>query len=300
MGTSAKAEHDGAFVWDSGINAFASTGPEQFLIRADGGVGIGTNRPRNQLDVRRTSTGAALNANHVAVIENEATNNGHVLALKSNTGTPGSDENFITFKSAVANLGAIEGNGSGGVVYKTTGADFAELLPRLDPSEAIAPGAVVGVFGGLITQQTAGADRLMVVTDRPAVLGNAAEGAEATSNAVAFIGRVPVRVRGPVQVGDWIVASGRGDGIGRAVAPEAWDPARDGPIVGEAWASRAGGTGRVMTAIGLHLRRPLVERLEAQQFTIEDQNRALAEQQKQIDALRGELRSLRDLVRRAD
>jgi hypothetical protein len=46
-GFRAKANHDGAFVWaDSSINAdFASTGNDQFLIRAAGGVGIGTTSP---------------------------------------------------------------------------------------------------------------------------------------------------------------------------------------------------------------------------------------------------------------
>ena len=36
----------GTFVWGDSINAdFTSTGPNQFLIRATGGVGLGTNNP---------------------------------------------------------------------------------------------------------------------------------------------------------------------------------------------------------------------------------------------------------------
>ncbi len=43
-GTRAKANHTGAFVWaDSTFADFASTADDQFLIRAGGGVGIGTN-----------------------------------------------------------------------------------------------------------------------------------------------------------------------------------------------------------------------------------------------------------------
>ena len=109
---------------------------------------------------------------------------------------------------------------------------------------------------------------------------------------MAFIGQVPVRVEGPVQVSDWIVASGRGDGTGRAVAPGAWDPARDGPIVGQAWEAQSGGVGRVNTAVGLDTTRPLVDRISRQQ-------RALARQQTQIDALRQEVQALRDLIRHA-
>lgn len=42
----AEAGHNGSFVWaDNAGSAFASTGENQFLIRASGGVGIGTNDP---------------------------------------------------------------------------------------------------------------------------------------------------------------------------------------------------------------------------------------------------------------
>ena len=41
-GRAAHALHDGTFVWsDSSTDAFASTGDDQFLVRADGGVGFG-------------------------------------------------------------------------------------------------------------------------------------------------------------------------------------------------------------------------------------------------------------------
>jgi hypothetical protein len=57
-GRRAKANHDGAFVWADETNAdFASTESDQFLIRASGGVGIGTNSPQGALDVSST-TGA--------------------------------------------------------------------------------------------------------------------------------------------------------------------------------------------------------------------------------------------------
>jgi trimeric autotransporter adhesin len=51
-GQQAKAMHAGAFVWaDDNGGSFASTGANQFLIRASGGVGIGTNAPQAKLDV---------------------------------------------------------------------------------------------------------------------------------------------------------------------------------------------------------------------------------------------------------
>ncbi|MCH7574484.1 MAG: tail fiber domain-containing protein [Candidatus Marinimicrobia bacterium] len=51
-GFRAKANHVGSFVWaDSTDTDFASTGEDQFLIRASGGVGIGTASPSNALSV---------------------------------------------------------------------------------------------------------------------------------------------------------------------------------------------------------------------------------------------------------
>ncbi len=56
-GRRAKAYHQGAFVWADSQNAdFASTLSDQFLIRAQGGVGIGKNNPATALDVNGTVT----------------------------------------------------------------------------------------------------------------------------------------------------------------------------------------------------------------------------------------------------
>ncbi len=55
-GRRAKANHTGAFVWADGTNAdFASTDTNQFLIRASGGVGIGTTAPLATTHVRGSS-----------------------------------------------------------------------------------------------------------------------------------------------------------------------------------------------------------------------------------------------------
>jgi hypothetical protein len=55
---SADADGDeGTFVWADSTNAnFTSTGPDQFLIRANGGVGIGTDAPVTALEVVGTVT----------------------------------------------------------------------------------------------------------------------------------------------------------------------------------------------------------------------------------------------------
>ena len=56
-GNRAKANHRGAFVWaDSTAADFGSTANNQFLIRAAGGVGIGTAQPASALQVAGTVT----------------------------------------------------------------------------------------------------------------------------------------------------------------------------------------------------------------------------------------------------
>jgi len=55
-GRRAKADQEGAFVWADSQNAdFRSTDTNQFLIRARGGVGIGTNNPADTLHVNGTA-----------------------------------------------------------------------------------------------------------------------------------------------------------------------------------------------------------------------------------------------------
>jgi hypothetical protein len=56
-GRLAQAYHTGTFVWaDSTDATFITTAPNQFLIRASGGVGIGTGNPRCQLHVASSSS----------------------------------------------------------------------------------------------------------------------------------------------------------------------------------------------------------------------------------------------------
>lgn len=51
-GRRAKADHDGTFVWaDHTDDDFQSTSADQFLIRASGGVGIGTAEPATVFEV---------------------------------------------------------------------------------------------------------------------------------------------------------------------------------------------------------------------------------------------------------
>ena len=58
-GHRAQANHDGAFVWADSTNMdFVSTANDQFLIRANGGIGINTNQPRATIEIAKSSSGS--------------------------------------------------------------------------------------------------------------------------------------------------------------------------------------------------------------------------------------------------
>ena len=293
MGRRAKAEHDGTFVWGDNTDAdFSSTAPEQFLVRAGGGVGMGTNTPQTQLDVRREVSASAGIGNHVAFLENPATSSGDVLALKSNASDPGSGVNFISFKDADGSVGAIEGANDGGVTLTSGNADFAEELPVEKGAEAPRPAEIVGMEGGKVSQKTDGADQVMIASRAPALTGNATpanKADDARRVTVAFIGQVPAKVQGPAQPGDLIVPSGKEDGTARAVSPENYRQAEHGPIAGQAWARKTSeDVGEVTVAVGLGRSGAVAEQLEEQRKTNQKQRARIENLEKRLAALEAE------------
>lgn len=213
----------GTFAWaDSQTGNFVSTGINQFLIRAAGGVGIGTNAPQNQLHVVESIDAVGFAENHVVQFENPSTGaSPDVLALKVGTTNPGAGVNFISFlHGGATSLGSIEGNGSGGVSFMGPGNDFAEYLPKLDLAESIHPGDVLGLHAGRLSRQTEGADLILVASSSPIIAGND-PGQERRGDYVlaALLGQVQLAVRGPVAAGDLLLPSGQGDGVARAVSP---------------------------------------------------------------------------------
>jgi hypothetical protein len=87
----------------------------------------------------------------------------------------------------------------------------------------------------------------------PEVLGNRPEETDESRYApAAFLGQVPVRVEGAVCSGDYIVPSGHGDGIGRAVPPAELTLAQYGAVVGRAVRGCSeNGVKTVTTLVGL-------------------------------------------------
>jgi len=141
-----------------------------------------------------------------------------------------------------------------GVTYQSGSGDYAEWLPKRNPAEKFYPGDLVGVTNGYITKSTSGADRVMVISSKPIVLGNMPpEGEEYKYEKIAFMGQVPVKVIGKVEPGDYILPTLIGNGFGKAVAPEEMSITDYKRIVGVAWSVAEGDNiGVVNVAVGLN------------------------------------------------
>ena len=123
-----------------------------------------------------------------------------------------------------------------GVCYKSGSADYAEYLERLDVNEEIKPGSIVGLYNGKISKNTSQTNEIMVVSVAPGVLGNMPpENEEHKYEKVAFMGQVPVFVVGKVKAGDFIIASGRNDGLGIAISPDRISLKQINKVVGISW-----------------------------------------------------------------
>jgi hypothetical protein len=220
--------------------------PQQLVIDSSGKIGVGLN-PLYDFHVKKSASG------HLVCLQNTNTSiNADILRLQLDSAIdPGNGNNFISFVKGGTYVGNIDGNGSGGVRYNTSGADFAEWLPKLRREEVIEPGDIVGVVGGKITKQTENADYVQAISTAPGWVGNCPSDEEKGSyEQVAFMGQVPVRVRGSVRVGDYIVSSGLNDGTGVAVSPDQLRAEHHGKIIGRAWeASTMEGEKMINTAV---------------------------------------------------
>lgn len=110
-GHRAKATHIGSFVWaDSTDTDFATTADQQFLIRAAGGVGIGTTSPESELHIFRGSAGS-VTANATSLLSLENSNNAFMHIL-----TPATNVAGVLFGNPGASLDA-------SVRYNNSGSD---------------------------------------------------------------------------------------------------------------------------------------------------------------------------------
>ncbi|MBX2928055.1 MAG: hypothetical protein KF852_09490 [Saprospiraceae bacterium] len=190
---------------------------------------------------------------------------------------------------AIANLAAYQAFSFYylGVSYTTGSADYAEYLERRNVAETMMPGDIVGVSGGKISKHTGNASQFLVISTSPAVLGNMQQPAdEARFEKVAFMGQVPAKVRGQVNIGDYILPSGLNDGAGFGVSPDQITAKQYSQIVGVAWSAAPAGSklSLINLAIGLNTN-DVARVVEEQQSKIEKLERDFASLEQRLAAL---------------
>jgi hypothetical protein len=182
-GRRAKALHDGTFVWADSTEAdFASTGTNQFLIRATGGVGIGTSQPQSALHVAGTVTasgfsgsGATLTGFNASQLSSgtvpEARLSANVSRLGSTIESPEIADGTIaaadvnaasfngTFWRAAGNAGTTPGTHFLGTTYNQP-LEFkvnGQRGLRLEPGGSFAPNVIGGTWANTVTAGVLGA-----------------------------------------------------------------------------------------------------------------------------------------------
>jgi hypothetical protein len=115
----ANALHEGAFVWaDSQLDNFSSTGPNQFCIRASGGVGIGTGSPQAKLHVHDPGSFTPIYLSTGSGSEGPAT-----FRLQADSGLAGQGRSFVVYDEVAAQFRMVI-NGSGNVGIGTASPSY--------------------------------------------------------------------------------------------------------------------------------------------------------------------------------
>lgn len=184
----------------------------------------------------------------------------------------------------------------GGITYGSEGADYAEYLPRQNENEIFVAGDIVGIYGGKISKNTEGADQVLAVSSFPIVLGNTPGKEEDIKKMekIGFLGQVPVYVQGKANIGDFIIPSGKNNGIGIAVAQDELTLEQMKQVLGKAWSASTDdkGLNLINVSIGVQTNEwaELLSRQQAEMNTIQEKlNRLESLEQRlgQMEAMLG-------------
>ena len=100
-----------------------------------------------------------------------------------------------------------------GATWRSGRADLAEWLRLADPDEPVGSGDLVECLGRCISRRITGRGALFVVSSEPFFTGNMPDDDRLLDGrAVAMVGQVPVRVRGPCAADTTLAPSGLDDG----------------------------------------------------------------------------------------
>ena len=236
------------------------------------------------------------NSRYVSVLHNLSSSSGaRIMSLILDS--PQDDASFIDFNgltgSSSQTFGSVKVNidssgQSQGVVFETKGADYAEYLKKMQLDDDIEPGDLVGVFNGIISKETVNADLVLPISSSPAVAGNLPPLKDKDHYAlVSFLGQVLVKVRGPVEKGDYIIPSGFADGYGVAVAPVDLKSDQFSSIVGRAWSDKSTESDEMVNvAVGFQFRG----------LSVQAHADILEKQQNDIDQMKADILELKEKI----
>jgi hypothetical protein len=126
-----------------------------------------------------------------------------------------------------------------------TSAQYADVAERFEASEPVEAGDVVEIGGDKEIVKATGFSFLGVISTAPALRMNDGAGSDETHPFVAFAGRLPCKVTGPVSKGDRLVSNG--DGTARAQGSQTM-----APVVGRALEDKSDdGVGKIMIVVGV-------------------------------------------------
>ncbi len=257
---------EGTFVWaDSLATFFTSTGANQFLVRAAGGVAINTNTP--SLGASLTVSGNTQMTGRLGFGSQtrqmlDLWGSGYGIGVQGSAHYSRSDYGFDWFRGGThsdiqddpgtGGFRQMRLDGDGNLHVRGTvsggGADFAEMLAGesgLEPGDVLA----IGTDGSLVKSSEPGQTTVVgVFSTQPGFLGGASDGEDHAGKVpLAVVGIVPVKAtaeNGPIRPGDRLIASAT---RGRAMRTSA-EPVV-GSVIGKALSPLASGTGVVQMLV---------------------------------------------------
>jgi hypothetical protein len=260
------AGDQGTFAWADAADAdFVSTGPNQFLIRAAGGVGINTNAPtpggltvagagkmtfgsttRQVIDFQSPAYGIGTQGG-VVYFRTEPPGGGYSWFM-------GGSHSNVQNDPGPGGVRQMRLDGAGNLFVRGSvnpgGADFAEMLPA---AAGLEPGDVLTVDPeGSLTKSSEPYQKTVagVFSTKPAFLGGAGDGEDPAGKVpLALVGIVPVKAsaeNGPIRPGDRLVASATPGHAMRCSRDDA-----DGAVIGKALSALDADTGKVRMIVML-------------------------------------------------
>jgi hypothetical protein len=161
---------------------------------ANGLLGLGTRNPHYLFSaLGRNNNASSISLSNLSTQDSRLTN---VVRLQLGVAQNGSNAHFMEFYAGATDdnngsrVGGIRLN-NGGVVYETSGADFAEYMYIKEKPE---PGYIVGISSEGKRKARQGDIPIGIISDSAGYIGNAKENSEINDSLVGLIGQIKTHV----------------------------------------------------------------------------------------------------------